>query len=81
VRSGQVGATRSKLLYLKRKHIADAALRLDDAGRTGIGLKLSPQSVNLRINAAVEYVLLNACCLQKMFSTEWSLRRIDERDQ
>jgi hypothetical protein len=39
------------------KHIPDAALGLDDAGRVEPGLQLAPQPQNVDIDAAVEEIL------------------------
>jgi hypothetical protein len=52
-------------LDVQRK-VADAALGPDDARRAGIDLQLAPQPQDLHIDAAVEYILVDAGRSQKV---------------
>src|ERR1700692_1331540 len=63
------------------KHVTYATLGLNDTRHTRISLKLASKPKNLHIYAAVEHVFMNARCLQEVLSAEWSLWRIEERDQ
>jgi hypothetical protein len=67
--------------YGQGKHIPDATLGLNDAGRARITLKLASEAKDLHIDAAVEYVFMNACRLQQVFAAQRPLRRIEKRDQ
>jgi hypothetical protein len=63
------------------KRVADATLGPDDLRHTRIGLQLAPQSQDLDIDAAVENVFVYPGCVQKLFSAESTLRRIEKGRQ
>src|SRR3984957_8116955 len=63
------------------KGVTNTALRLNDAGRARITLKLASEAKDLHIDAAVEYVFMNACRLQQMFAAQRPLRCVEKRDQ
>ena len=63
------------------KHISDTALGLDDAGCAWVALELAPEAENLHVDATIEHILVNAGCLQKVFSAERALRGFEERNQ
>src|SRR6266704_3453669 len=63
------------------EHISNAALGLYDAGRAGIALELAPEAEDLHVDAAIEDILVNAGCLQKVFSAQWTLRCFEEGEQ
>ena len=71
----------SERLDRQGKHIPDAALGLDDAGRVEPGLQLAPQPQNVDIDAAVEDILVRAGRLQEVFARKWALWRVEEDDQ
>jgi hypothetical protein len=71
----------SEQLDRQGKHVTYAALGLDDTRHSSISLKLASKPKYLHIDAAVEHVFMNARCLQEVLSAEWSLWRIEERDQ
>src|SRR5580700_6369820 len=54
--------------------VAETALRLDDTGRSRIGLELAPQPQDLHVDAAVEHILVHAGRLQKMLAGKRALR-------
>src|SRR5260370_32140802 len=61
--------------------VAETALRLDDTGRSRIGLKLAPQPQDLHVDAAVEHILVHAGRLQKMLAGKRALRCVEESDK
>src|SRR5947209_6103402 len=63
------------------KHVAEAALGSDDAGRTRIRLELAPQSQDLNIDAAVKNVLVHARGLQQVLAAEGPLGCVEKGGQ
>ena len=63
------------------EHISDAALGLDHARGARIALELAPETKNLHVDAAIKDILVNAGCLQKVFSAKRTLRGFEEGDQ
>jgi len=63
------------------EHVADAALGLNYARCTGIGLQLAPQPQDLDIDAAVKNILVNSGGLQQMFPRQRPLRRFEKGQQ
>ena len=60
----------SQRLDWQSKHVADAALCLDDLRRTRIEFQLPPQSQDLHVDAAVKNVFMHPRCLQQIFAAE-----------
>jgi hypothetical protein len=50
-------------------------------GARVVDFQLAPEAQDLYVDAAVEPVLVNACCLEKMLAGQWSLRCIEECHQ
>src|SRR5207245_1815016 len=63
------------------EYIPDAALGLDHARRAGLALELAPEAEDLHVDAAIEDILVNAGCLQKVFSAKRTLRGFEEGEQ
>jgi hypothetical protein len=76
-----LGAARFVTLHRQIEDIADAAFRPDDAGGVGVDLKFPPQPQDLHIDAAIEYVLVDARRLQQLFTGKRLLGRIEESGQ
>jgi hypothetical protein len=79
-----LGATFPSLLERcdrQREHVADAALGLDHARRTRIGLQLAPQPQDLDIDAAIENILMNSGSLQQMLPRQRPLRCFQKGQQ
>ena len=66
---------------LPRKHISDAALRLDDLRRARVLLQLASKAKNLHVDAAIEHVFVDSGGLEKVLSAERALRGVEEGDQ
>ena len=71
-----VAGQASERLDWQSKHVADAALCLDDLWRTRIELQLSPQSQDLHVDAAVENVFVHPSCLEQLLTAERPLGRV-----
>lgn len=55
-------------LHRKREDVADAAFGADDRGVTSTVLELAAQAHDMHVDAAVEYVFVDARCLQQVFA-------------
>jgi hypothetical protein len=73
--------TRSNPLNRNGEHIAQAALGLDDAWRTGIAFEFAPQSKNLHVDTAIEDILMHSRGSQQVLAAERALRRLEESQQ
>jgi len=65
----------------QREHVANAALGLNHARCTGIGLQLALQPQDLDIDAAIENILVNSGGLQQVFPRQRALRRFEKGQQ
>ena len=65
----------------QREHVANAALGLNHARCTGIGLQLALQPQDLDIDAAIENIVVNPTGLQQMFSRERLARCFEKSKQ
>jgi len=63
------------------KHVANAALGLNDPRRARIGLQFAPQPQDLHVDAAVENILVHPSCLQQMLAAERPLGRVEKGGQ